>query len=116
MSVFFRYGNQAWEFKNPELGNEEQHDSGMVFGRSASGRLYRYNKQVTVDSIRLRWTYLTAEKKFELRTIFGALKEVDFVYTDHNNVGHNARFIENSFRPAENWDGYFDVELQLEVY
>lgn len=81
--ITFAFDGKEYQVRNPILSNILEVNQKALFGRSASGVLYRYNKGVTHKRLEMKWEELTEDEKTELLNAFVAIKTSQFSMTDH---------------------------------
>ena len=95
MSVKFKSGVTEKYLQNPQRDNSDGVKIFQAQGRAAGGKLYVYNKGITVETVELSFTELRQAEKDGLEAFFKLVKAslTQFEYTDHTGVTWNARFM-----------------------
>lgn len=91
--IHFTYSTTQYNFRNPDYQNILEVTQKTLFGRTASGVLYRYPKGIAFKRYILKWSELTEEEKTQLITVFSTIGTNSFTFRDHLNVSYTAYFI-----------------------
>ena len=91
--IYFTYSTTQYNFRNPDYQNVLEVTQKTLYGRTASGVLYRYSKGVAIKKYVLRWSEITEEEKTQLITVFSTIGTNSFTFRDHQNVSYTAYFL-----------------------
>lgn len=81
--ITFSYAGHEYKMRNPALNNILEVNQKALFGRTASGVLYRYNKGVKHNRVEMRFEEITQEEKNQLVDAFSAIRTEQFSLIDH---------------------------------
>ena len=136
--ITFTYSGTTYNFRNPETSNVLEITQKALYGRTASGALYRYSKGIAFKKMVLKWENLTEEEKAQFITMFAAITTNAFDLRDHKLVEWDAVFLLDTLKFEEISDeklsgenfylsgklinsstrqrGRYNLEVELEVW
>lgn len=99
--ITFTYSSTTYNFRNPEHSNVLEITQKTLYGRTASGALYRYAKGVAFKKMVLKWENLTEEEKAQFITMFAAITTNQFDLRDHHLIEWDAVFLLDTMKFEE---------------
>lgn len=112
--ITFSYAGQEYKMRNPALNNILEVNQKALFGRTASGVLYRYNKGVKHNRVEMRFEEMTQEEKNQLVDAFSEIRTEQFSLIDHAGKSWLAIFLSEKLSFEEISDD-IDADSTFEV-
>ena len=97
--------------RNPELGNAEQTERGLLFRKSMDGTLNTFIRTYEANRLLLTFVLLTNDDIDDLVTFIKTVRSNTFRYLDHETVNHQVKLPMSNY--LYSWTGRYSRVIQL---
>ena len=101
--------------RNPELGNSDLGDRGLIYRKTMSGDLHTNTTQHRSDRKMLSFHLLSSTTVASLISFMKTVRHNQFTYIDHEGTSHTCKFPISNIIMSGAWRHGKTTQIELEV-